>query len=134
MENKNEEFHECGMEGVSIKSGDFSDEDSCSTPVEILSEFLSALMARNYKCALYYCKLIMYYEPENEVVQDFYPLIQEKIHLNFECESDSSSDENMQTLSESSTEYFTSTSVASASVCSSLSSDEEEDVCFEVSE
>lgn len=53
--------------------------DSGSAPIEMLSEFLSAVMSRDYEAALNYCKTILLYEPGNKIVQEFYPLIQEKI-------------------------------------------------------
>ena len=36
-------------------------DEPCSAPVEILSEFLSTFMSRDYKSALYYCKLSKYF-------------------------------------------------------------------------
>lgn len=50
-----------------------------SAPIEMLSEFLSAVMSRDYEAALNYCKTILLYEPSNKIVQEFYPLIQERI-------------------------------------------------------
>ncbi|CAL1294101.1 unnamed protein product [Larinioides sclopetarius] len=110
-------------------------EESCDQNIndnfqldEILSEFLSTLMARNYKSALYYCKLILLYEPNNEIVQDFYPLIQEKMHLD-NCASDECDEnESTSTKSESSTEYFSSTSVGTENLStSSFTSEEDEE-------
>ncbi|XP_055935557.1 uncharacterized protein LOC129965572 isoform X2 [Argiope bruennichi] len=70
---------------------------------EILSEFLSTLMARNYKSALHYCKLNNYGSDECD-------------------ESESSA-----TKSESLSEYFSSTSVGTENLSSSSFTSEEDD-------
>ncbi|GIY76019.1 hypothetical protein CEXT_680651 [Caerostris extrusa] len=94
---------------------------------EILSEFLSTLMARNYKSALYYCKLILLYEPNNDIVRDFYPLIQEKMLLDNHKSDNYDESENSSIKSESSTEYFSSTSVETENLSSGTFTSEEED-------
>ncbi|KAF8766398.1 glutamate-rich protein 2-like isoform X1 [Argiope bruennichi] len=94
---------------------------------EILSEFLSTLMARNYKSALHYCKLILLYEPNNEIVQDFYPLIEEKMHLDNYGSDECDESESSATKSESLSEYFSSTSVGTENLSSSSFTSEEDD-------
>lgn len=115
---------------LNVNADNYAEDESCSAPVEILSEFLSTFMSHDYKSALYYCKLILLYEPDNEIVQDFYPLILEKIDLD-NSESDEFADNeasSFSTKSESSTEYFSSAAgtTENTSTCSSLSSDEED--------
>ncbi|GFS40899.1 hypothetical protein NPIL_135351 [Nephila pilipes] len=115
---------------ISLKKEELSDQninDSFQLD-EILSEFLSTLMARNYKSALYYCKLILLYEPNNEIAQDFYPLIKEKMHLDNYASDECDDNESSSTKSESSTEYFSSTSVGTENLSSSsLTSEEDEE-------
>ncbi|KFM57917.1 hypothetical protein X975_21919, partial [Stegodyphus mimosarum] len=48
-------------------------------------------MSRDYKSALYYCKLILQYEPDNKTVQDFYPLILKRINFVDNSESEEGS-------------------------------------------
>ncbi|GFQ74685.1 hypothetical protein TNCT_523431 [Trichonephila clavata] len=115
---------------LSLKKEELSDQninDSFQLD-EILSEFLSTLMARKYKSALYYCKLILLYEPNNEIAQDFYPLIKEKMHLDNHESDECDDNESSSIKSESSTEYFSSTSVGTENLSSSsLTSEEEEE-------
>lgn len=40
-------------------------DESISAPTELLPEFLSAIMLKDYVNALKYCKLILQYEPNN---------------------------------------------------------------------
>ncbi|XP_054724269.1 glutamate-rich protein 2-like [Uloborus diversus] len=107
----------------------YTEDEPYSTPVEILSEFLFAFMSHDYKSALHYCTLILQYEPDNKLIQDFYPLIQEKLHFD-SYDSDEFADSersNTSSKSDNSTEYFSSTSpyAESTSAFSSFSSEEE---------
>ncbi|RZF34628.1 hypothetical protein LSTR_LSTR008653 [Laodelphax striatellus] len=54
-------------------------DESISAPTEILAEFLSAVMLKDYETALKYCKMILQYEPNHATAKEFYPLILEKI-------------------------------------------------------
>ncbi|KAL0271807.1 UNVERIFIED_CONTAM: hypothetical protein PYX00_008792 [Menopon gallinae] len=56
-------------------------DESISAPTEILAEFLSAIMLKQYETALKYCKIILNYEPNNSTAREFYPLILEKIEI-----------------------------------------------------
>ncbi|TMW45709.1 hypothetical protein DOY81_009211, partial [Sarcophaga bullata] len=53
--------------------------------------FLSAVMLKDYKKALKYCKLILQYEPDNSTAKEFYPLILDKLRG---TNTSSDSDEN----------------------------------------
>ncbi|XP_066985544.1 histone-lysine N-methyltransferase, H3 lysine-79 specific-like [Macrobrachium rosenbergii] len=57
----------------------FDARSSLSAPVELLSEFLSALMSRDYADALNLCQSILKYEPQNATALEFYPLLLTKI-------------------------------------------------------
>ncbi|XP_065214902.1 glutamate-rich protein 2 isoform X2 [Planococcus citri] len=79
------------MNGNTLKSGSNSSnedlsqytdaDESMSAPTEILAEFLSALMLKDYPSALKFCKIILQYEPNHETAKQFYPLIQEKLSI-----------------------------------------------------
>lgn len=65
---------------------------SLSAPVELLSEFLSAVMSKDYENALKLCQSILKYEPQNATAREFFPLISLKIKqmsdaANLECHS-----------------------------------------------
>ncbi|XP_055617341.1 uncharacterized protein LOC129762822 [Toxorhynchites rutilus septentrionalis] len=65
---------------LSQSLSEYTDADeSISAPTELLAEFLSAVMLRDYVNALKYCKLILHYEPNNSTARDFYPHILSKI-------------------------------------------------------
>ncbi|XP_062547552.1 uncharacterized protein LOC134213049 [Armigeres subalbatus] len=67
---------------LSQSLSEYTDADeSISAPTELLAEFLSAVMLRDYVNALKYCKLILQYEPNNSTARDFYPHILSKIAL-----------------------------------------------------
>ncbi|XP_018797224.1 PREDICTED: probable WRKY transcription factor protein 1 [Bactrocera latifrons] len=67
-------------EDLSQSLSEYTDADeSISAPTEFLAEFLSAVMLKDYKKALKYCKLILQYEPNNATAKEFYPLIIEKL-------------------------------------------------------
>ncbi|XP_055907426.1 serine-aspartate repeat-containing protein C [Eupeodes corollae] len=78
-------------EDLSQSLSEYTDADeSMSAPTEFLAEFLSAVMLKDYKKALKYCKLILQYEPNNATAKEFRPLIVEKL----KGEALSDSDEN----------------------------------------
>ncbi|ALC45438.1 CG14853 [Drosophila busckii] len=63
-------------------------DESISAPTEFLAEFLSAVMLKDYKKALKYCKLILQYEPNNTTAKEFYPLILDKLRVAAASDSD----------------------------------------------
>ncbi|XP_046804431.1 probable serine/threonine-protein kinase DDB_G0267686 [Lucilia cuprina] len=79
-------------EDLSQSLSEYTDADeSISAPTEFLAEFLSAVMLKDYKKALKYCKLILQYEPDNSTAKEFYPLILDKLRG---TNTSSDSDEN----------------------------------------
>ncbi|XP_074159254.1 glutamate-rich protein 2 [Sminthopsis crassicaudata] len=48
-------------------------------PLELMTEFLRAVMSRNYAVAKKLCQLILIYEPENPEAKQFSSLIEEKL-------------------------------------------------------
>ncbi|XP_053678758.1 uncharacterized protein LOC128729133 [Anopheles nili] len=80
---------------LSQSLSEYTDADeSISAPTELLAEFLSAIMIRDYVNALKYCKQILQYEPNNTTARDFYPHILSKINENQSNELSGESDEN----------------------------------------
>ncbi|XP_058444810.1 uncharacterized protein LOC131426240 [Malaya genurostris] len=81
---------------LSQSLSEYTDADeSISAPTELLAEFLSAVMLRDYVNALKYCKLILQYEPNNSTARDFYPHILSKLASEVGTEQQSGeSDEN----------------------------------------
>ncbi|XP_037800701.1 uncharacterized protein LOC119595666 [Penaeus monodon] len=93
-----------GNPGLSVPGCDSADDlhgeaseytdakSSLSAPVELLSEFLSAVMSKDYENALKLCQSILKYEPQNATAREFFPLISLKIKqmsdaANLECHS-----------------------------------------------
>ncbi|XP_072539059.1 glutamate-rich protein 2 isoform X2 [Salminus brasiliensis] len=48
-------------------------------PIELLAEFLKAVMGKDYPLAKKLCQMILIYEPENPEAKHFLPLIEERI-------------------------------------------------------
>lgn len=90
----------------------WDDEKLLSAPIELLSEFLSALMLRDYETAFTHCKTILHYEPENQTAMEFFPLIQQRLSEVDADANDSSSDEDMKS-SYSDDDSWTSSSASS---------------------
>ncbi|XP_006003036.2 glutamate-rich protein 2 [Latimeria chalumnae] len=57
------------------------EEEDRRAPIELLGEFLKAIMDQDYKLASKLCQMILIYEPENPEAKQFIPLIEEKLLL-----------------------------------------------------
>ncbi|KAL6104637.1 erich2 [Pungitius sinensis] len=68
---------------------DVEDED-IETPVQLIMEFLRAVMGRDYRLASQLCRMILIYEPDHPEASEFLPLIQSKLLK--EQEEDQSTD------------------------------------------
>uniref|UniRef100_A0A5F8H120 Glutamate rich 2 n=1 Tax=Monodelphis domestica TaxID=13616 RepID=A0A5F8H120_MONDO len=90
-------------------------EKGCSTtvfleknvaPLELMTEFLRAVMGRNYTVAKKLCEMILVYEPENPEAKQFSSLIEEKLLMekthSHEEESEDSSDDSEESSDEES--------------------------------
>ncbi|KAF7248344.1 Glutamate-rich protein 2 [Varanus komodoensis] len=86
-------------------------------PLQLMGEFLNAIMERKYSLAKKLCQMILIYEPDNPEAKQFLPLIEHKLLLDSQRgeeaedtgegssdESDSSSTDHSETESESSSE------------------------------
>ncbi|XP_058064151.1 uncharacterized protein LOC131213934 isoform X2 [Anopheles bellator] len=104
---------------LSQSLSEYTDADeSISAPTELLAEFLSAVMIRDYVNALRYCK--QKYEPNNSTARDFYPHILSKIDAMQTGEQLSGeSDENYNMQCRSPLASSSSSPVVSRSPCSS---------------
>uniref|UniRef100_A0A182PWD0 Uncharacterized protein n=1 Tax=Anopheles epiroticus TaxID=199890 RepID=A0A182PWD0_9DIPT len=88
-------LHSLSNDDLSQSLSEYTDADeSISAPTELLAEFLSAIMIRDYVNALKYCKQILHYEPNNTTARDFYPHILSKISEMQSNELSGESDEN----------------------------------------
>nr|XP_025949216.1 glutamate-rich protein 2 isoform X2 [Dromaius novaehollandiae] len=56
-----------------------NEEGKFSAPIELLGEFLKAIMNGNYSLAKNLCRMILIYEPENTEAKQFFPLLEEKL-------------------------------------------------------
>ncbi|XP_053134000.1 glutamate-rich protein 2 isoform X2 [Hemicordylus capensis] len=76
-----------------------------SAPLELMGEFLKAIMERNYSLAKKLCQMILIYEPENPEAKQFLPLIERKLVLESErrAEEGEETDEGSSDDSEEST-------------------------------
>ncbi|XP_077175864.1 glutamate-rich protein 2 isoform X6 [Paroedura picta] len=82
------------------KPSDSSDDDGCNreqtggkaekrtAPLELMGEFLKAIMEREYSLAKKLCQMILIYEPQNPEAKQFLPLIERKLQLESIQEAD----------------------------------------------
>ncbi|XP_070507117.1 uncharacterized protein [Chironomus tepperi] len=91
-----------GTTSAMISPRNNNDEDSTSeytdpensAPTELLAEFLTSIMRKDYVNALKYCKLILEFEPNNKTAKDFYPELIQKVSERQQGSSSDQSDEN----------------------------------------
>ncbi|KAG5682934.1 hypothetical protein PVAND_012252 [Polypedilum vanderplanki] len=65
--------------------------DSTSAPTELLAEFLTSIMRKDYANALKYCKMILDYEPNNKPAKDFFPELLMRVNQQQQQQQQSSS-------------------------------------------
>ncbi|XP_040028335.2 glutamate-rich protein 2 [Gasterosteus aculeatus] len=82
--------HDANVEESEREEEDVEDEDM-ETPVQLIMEFLRAVMVRDYRLASQLCRMILIYEPDHPEASEFLPLIQSKLLK--EQEEDQSTDE-----------------------------------------
>ncbi|XP_054828370.1 glutamate-rich protein 2 [Eublepharis macularius] len=82
------------------KPPDSSDDEECNyemsggkpekrtAPLELMGEFLKAIMEQDYTLAKKLCQMILIYEPQNPEAQQFLPLIEQKLQLERQREAD----------------------------------------------
>ncbi|KAG8432420.1 hypothetical protein GDO86_016899 [Hymenochirus boettgeri] len=90
-----------GQSETQVESNDEeSSVEKGSAPLELLAEFLQAVMAKKYKMAHKLCQMILMFEPENPQAKEFSPLLEKMVELaeennlnNEETESSEESEE-----------------------------------------
>ncbi|KAM3916971.1 glutamate-rich protein 2 [Leptodactylus fuscus] len=82
-----------GPQSLAIQSGnikgrleessdeDESDDETGRAPIELLAEFINAVMEEDYQVAQKLCQMILLYEPENPEAKQFSPLIEEMLKI-----------------------------------------------------
>ncbi|CAG9837509.1 unnamed protein product [Diabrotica balteata] len=103
-------------------------DESISAPTEILAEFLSAVMLKDYETALKYCKIILQYEPNNSTAKEFYPLILEKLQLMSNEDPGSNNDSDEEEVSEESSSSSDSDNTTSEESSEGQEEEEEEGI------
>uniref|UniRef100_A0A668AKJ6 Glutamate-rich protein 2 n=1 Tax=Myripristis murdjan TaxID=586833 RepID=A0A668AKJ6_9TELE len=56
-----------------------ADDEGHGAPLQLMAEFLRAVMDGDFQLASKLCQMILIYEPENPEARQFLPLIQEKL-------------------------------------------------------
>ncbi|XP_056392141.1 glutamate-rich protein 2 isoform X6 [Hyla sarda] len=72
---------------------DESDDESGRAPIQLLAEFVTAVMDEDYQVAKKLCQMILIYEPENPEAKQFSPLIEEMLQIGMDEQQQSSGDE-----------------------------------------
>ncbi|XP_038574544.1 glutamate-rich protein 2 isoform X4 [Micropterus salmoides] len=84
--------HEVNGEEEQTEEVDVEDED-IRAPVELIMEFLRAVMDRDFQLASKLCQMILIYEPGNPEASEFLPLIQKKLLEEQEAEQSTEEDD-----------------------------------------
>ncbi|XP_045906805.1 glutamate-rich protein 2 isoform X3 [Micropterus dolomieu] len=84
--------HEVNGEEEQTEEEDVEDED-IRAPVELIMEFLRAVMDRDFQLASKLCQMILIYEPGNPEASEFLPLIQKKLLEEQEAEQSTEEDD-----------------------------------------
>ncbi|KYO17865.1 glutamate-rich protein 2 isoform A [Alligator mississippiensis] len=100
-----------------------------SAPIELLGEFLKAIMGGNYSLAKKLCHMILIYEPENTEAKQFLPLLEEKLLMEgAQNSTDTESEETDEGSSDDSEEDTTSSSSSSEDESEESSDDSDENI------
>ncbi|XP_044076369.1 glutamate-rich protein 2 [Siniperca chuatsi] len=127
-------MHEVNGEEEQTEEEDVEDED-IKAPVELIMEFLRAVMDRDFQLASKLCQMILTYEPDNPEASEFLPLIQKKLLEDPETEQSTEEDDEEDEEEEdgetedsrSDVESSQSSSCSSSSCSSSSPSDDDEE-------
>ncbi|XP_058259609.1 glutamate-rich protein 2 isoform X2 [Hemibagrus wyckioides] len=93
----------CGSDRSTTEAESGDEEEECEeedkdtadfrAPIELLAEFLTAVMESKYTLAKKLCQMILIYEPENPEAKHFLPLIEERLLIE-ETQKCTSSEDN----------------------------------------
>nr|XP_005290491.1 glutamate-rich protein 2 isoform X2 [Chrysemys picta bellii] len=79
------------------ESSSENEDRKINAPIELLGEFLKAIMDQDYSLSKKLCQMILIYEPENTEAKQFLPLLEEKLLIestqNFDDEEGEETDE-----------------------------------------
>ncbi|XP_066431981.1 glutamate-rich protein 2 isoform X3 [Eleutherodactylus coqui] len=84
--------HNGNIKGLLEESSDEdeSDDETGRAPIQLLAEFINAVMDEDYQLAQKLCQMILLYEPDNPEAKQFSPLIEEMLQIE---QQESSEDE-----------------------------------------
>ncbi|XP_072173611.1 uncharacterized protein [Diadema setosum] len=97
-EDEEEEEDDTDSDNDEDEEEEEEEEEGPSAPIELMGEFLDAVMDEEYETADKLCKMILIYEPDNKECLQFKPLIEEMLrrewdHQLWGSDSDEDSDE-----------------------------------------
>ncbi|XP_063068670.1 glutamate-rich protein 2 isoform X2 [Engraulis encrasicolus] len=75
------------------ESSDENQEPQRTAPLELMAEFLKAVMEKDYLLSQKLCQMILIYEPENPEARLFLPLIEERLLMAQEAEEERKKEE-----------------------------------------
>ena len=56
-------------------------DDEDDVPMDLKSEFITSLLAKNYSDSLKLCKIILRFSPDHELAKEYLPVLEEMITL-----------------------------------------------------
>ncbi|XP_044888803.1 glutamate-rich protein 2 isoform X2 [Mauremys mutica] len=77
--NINEQLSETTDDDESSSENSENEDRKTNAPIELLGEFLKAIMDQDYSLSKKLCQMILIYEPENTEAKQFLPLLEEKL-------------------------------------------------------
>ncbi|XP_044160880.1 glutamate-rich protein 2 [Bufo gargarizans] len=87
---------------------DESDDETGRAPIELLAEFIGAVMNEDYQVAQKLCQMILLYEPENPEAKQFSPLIEEMLQIEQQQSSEDEDSEDSEEETDEETDEDTS--------------------------
>jgi len=79
----------------------FLKDDDDDVPMDLKSEFITSLLAKNYSDSLKLCKIILRFSPDHELAKEYLPVLEEMLTLQ---QSEESEDEGEEESSEDDTD------------------------------
>merc|ERR1712212_751887 len=71
----------------------FLKDDEDDVPMDLKSEFITSLLAKNYSDSLKLCKIILRFSPDHELAKEYLPVLEEMLTLQQSEEDDSDEEE-----------------------------------------
>ncbi|XP_025037957.2 glutamate-rich protein 2 isoform X3 [Pelodiscus sinensis] len=124
-QNNDEQLSETTDDDESSSELDENEDRKRKAPIELLGEFLKAIMDQDYSLAKKLCQMILIYEPENTEAKQFLPVIEEKLLI--ESTQNCADEEEEETDERSSEDSGEDTSSADSSNDGDTSSDDSDE-------